>query len=44
MKYLKDAFTGVVYSDNRWVYQENTKKQAASIEQQFMQISVEEDK
>ena len=44
MKYLKDAFTGVVYSDDRWVYQENTKKQAASIEQQFMQISVEEDK
>jgi len=44
MKYLKDAFTGVVYSDDRWVYQENTKKQAATIEQQFMKISVEEDR
>jgi Holliday junction resolvase RusA-like endonuclease len=43
MKFLKDAFTGVVYSDDRWVYDERSVKKAAHINSQFMEVRVEED-
>ena len=43
MKHLKDAFTGVIYSDDRWVCDEQAKKRAAPIQAQLMEFSVEED-